>query len=238
MDLALIALLAAIAVQLLPLPAFLVSILSPHRLSFIRAASLGGTEPAFLPLTLDRLATVHGWLATLCACLTFWTARAVFGRGGLRTFGTALAWAAVAFVLVAFAQSASATNLVYGFWRPHDAGARPFGPFINRNHAGTWSLLALFLCFGSLQWRRAAGSPSRARSWRARVAHALDGRQPDARPGDAAADRERGCRRIAIGDGGRLRPPPSSWRSPHPPGRTGDARRCGRRRLRSARCSR
>ena len=176
MDLALIALLAAIAVQLLPLPAFLVSILSPHRLSFIRAASLGGTEPAFLPLTLDRLATVHGWLATLCVCLTFWTARAVFGRGGLRTFGTALAWAAVAFVLVAFAQSASATNLVYGFWRPHDAGARPFGPFINRNHAGTWSLLALFLCFGSLQWRRAAGSPSRAWSWRARVADALDGR--------------------------------------------------------------
>ena len=112
MDLALIALLAAIAVQLLPLPAFLVSILSPHRLSFIRAASLGGTEPAILPLTLDRLATVHGWLATLCACLTFWTARAVFGRGGLRTFGTALAWAAVAFVLVAFAQSASATYLV------------------------------------------------------------------------------------------------------------------------------
>ena len=176
MDLALIALLAAIAVQLLPLPAFLVSILSPHRLSFIRAANLGGTEPAFLPLTLDRLATVHGWLGTLCVCLTFWTARAVFGRGGLRTFGTALAWAAVAFVLVAFAQSASATNLVYGFWQPHDAGARPFGPFINRNHAGTWSLLALFLCFGSLQWRRAAGSPSRAWSWRWRVAHALDGR--------------------------------------------------------------
>ena len=238
MDLALIALLAAIAVQLLPLPAFLVSILSPHRLSFIRAASLGGTEPAFLPLTLDRLATVHGWLATLCACLTFWTARAVFGRGGLRTFGTALAWAAVAFVLVAFAQSASATNLVYGFWRPHDAGARPFGPFINRNHAGTWSLLALFLCFGCFTVAPRGRLPfpcvelAGARRSRPRRP------QPDARPGDAAADRERGCRRIAIGDGGRLRPPPSSWRSPHPAGRTGDARRCGRRRSRSARCSR
>jgi O-antigen ligase len=122
------------------------------------------------------MATVHGWLATLCACLTFWTARAMFSRGGLRTFGTALAWASVAFVLVAFAQSASSTNLVYGFWQPRDAGARPFGPFINRNHAGTWSLLALFLCFGSLQWRRAAGSTFRVRSWRARLAHALDGR--------------------------------------------------------------
>lgn len=176
LDFALIALLAAIALQLLPLPAFLVSIVSPHRLSYIQEASLGGAEPGVLPLTLERLATVHGWLATLCACVTFWTARAVFSRGGLRTFGTALAWAAVAFVLVAFAQSASSSNLVYGFWQPRDAGARPFGPFINRNHAGTWSLLALFLCFGSLQWRRAADSPSRARNWRARLAHALDGR--------------------------------------------------------------
>ena len=176
LDLALLALLAAIAVQLLPLPSFLVSIVSPHRLSFIREVSLGGAVPSFLPLTLDRLATVHGWLATLCACLTFWTARAVFARGGLRTFVTALAWASVAFVLVAFAQSTSSTNLVYGFWQPRDAGARPFGPFINRNHAGTWSLLALFLCFGCLQWRRAVSSPSRAWNWRARLAHAVDGR--------------------------------------------------------------
>jgi O-antigen ligase len=91
-------------------------------------------------------------------------------------FVTALAWAAVAFVLVAFAQSASSTNLVYGFWQPHDAGARPFGPFINRNHAGTWSLLALFLCFGCLQWRRAVSSPGRAWNWRARLAQAFDGR--------------------------------------------------------------
>ena len=174
LDLALLALLAAIAVQLLPLPAFLVSIVSPDRLSYVREANLGDAEPGVLPLTLERLPTVHGWLATLCACLTFWTARTMFARGGLRTFGTALAWAAVAFVLVAFAQSASSTNLVYGFWQPRDAGARPFGPFINRNHAGTWSLLALFLCFGCLQWRRTAGSPSRARNWRARLAHALD----------------------------------------------------------------
>ena len=176
LDLALIALLAAIAVQLLPLPSFLVSLISPHRLSYISEASLGAAVPSFLPLTLDRMATIHGWLATLCACLTFWTARTVIARGGLRTFVTALAWAAVAFVLVAFAQSASSTHLVYGFWQPQDAGARPFGPFINRNHAGTWSLLALFLCFGCLQWRRAATSPSRGWSWRARVTHALDGR--------------------------------------------------------------
>jgi O-antigen ligase len=79
-------------------------------------------------------------------------------------------------VVAAVAQSASGTSLVYGFWRPFDAGARPLGPFVNRNHFGTWSLLVFFLCFGCFQWRRASVSPSRGWSWRARLAHALDGR--------------------------------------------------------------
>jgi O-antigen ligase len=163
-------------VQLVPLPAFLVSLVSPHRLSFITEASLAGAAPRVLPLTLDASATAHGLLATLAAFLTFWTARAIFATGGQRTFVTILAWVGVAFVVMAFAQSGSGTHLVYGFWQPRDAGARPFGPFINRNHAGTWSVLALFLCFGCLQWRRAVTSPSRGWSWRARLVHALDGR--------------------------------------------------------------
>jgi O-antigen ligase len=108
--------------------------------------------------------------------VTFWIARALFARGGLRTVVTSLAWAAVAMVIIAFAQSAAGTNLVYGFWHPVDGGARPLGPFINRNHAGTWSVLALFLCFGCFQWRRASSAPSRGWSWRARLAHALNGR--------------------------------------------------------------
>jgi O-antigen ligase len=171
-----VAALAGIAVQLIPLPSFLVALLSPHRLAFIRASALGGAQPSFVPLTLEASATLHGLLATLCVCLTFWTARTLFAKAGLRAAMTGLAWVSIAFVLVAFAQSAGATNHVYGFWQPTDAGARPFGPFINRNHGGTWSLLALFLCFGCLQWRRAVDPPGRARNWRARVAQALDGR--------------------------------------------------------------
>ena len=176
LDRALMALLAGIGVQLVPLPAALVGILSPARIAFLRESSLGGNLPAFLPLTLDSTATVHAWLAALAACLTFWTARSLFRTGGMRTLVTALAWGAVVLVMVTFAQSAAGTDLVYGVWRPRDAGARPLGPFINRNHAGTWSLLALFLCLGCLQWRRSVRSPSRGWSWRARLAHALDGR--------------------------------------------------------------
>ena len=176
LDVSLAATLAAIAFQLAPLPSFLVSLLSPHRLSYLRGVTLDANVPSFLPLTLDTSATAHAWLATLCAVVTFWNARALFARSGLRTVVTTLAWGAVALVVVAFAQSGADPGLVYGFWRPDDAGARPLGPFINRNHAGTWSLLALFLVFGCLQWRRAVASPSRGWSWRARLAHALNGR--------------------------------------------------------------
>jgi O-antigen ligase len=176
LDLAMAALLAAVAVQLVPLPAAVISVVSPARLSFVRQTSIAGDAPAILPLTLDPAATIHAWLALFCACASFRIARTLFGRGGIRTVCTALAWTSVAFVIVAFAQSGADSSLVYGFWRPQDAGARPLGPFINRNHAGTWSLLVLFLVFGCLQWRRAVSSPSRGWSWRARLAHALDGR--------------------------------------------------------------
>ena len=176
LDLALLAVLAAIAIQLAPIPISVMSIVSPGRVAYARAASLEANLPSLLPLTLDRSATLHAFLATLCVIATFWIARAIFARGGIRTVITALAWIAVAFVLVALAQGAAMTTLVYGFWRPYDAGARPLGPFINRNHAGTWSLLALMLCFGCFQWRRASSPPARGWRWRSRVAHALNGR--------------------------------------------------------------
>jgi O-antigen ligase len=176
LDRALIALVAGIALQLVPLPALVLSLIAPARIAFIRATTLSAEVPALLPLTLDAAATAHAWLVVFTACLTFWTARTLFARGGIRTVVTALACVSVAFVIEAFAQSGANTNLVYGFWQPHDSGARPLGPFINRNHAGTWSLLVLFLVFGCLQWRRAVSSPVRGWGWRARIAHALNGR--------------------------------------------------------------
>jgi O-antigen ligase len=175
-DLSLLALLAAILLQMVPLPVGIVAVVSPSRISYIGQSSLDSAVPGFVPLTLDWRATAHAWLAAFCPAAVFWTARAIFARGGIRTVIAVLAWTGVAVVLVAVAQGASGNGLVYGFWRPYDAGARPLGPFINRNHLGTWSLLALTLCFGCLQWRLAVAGPTREWSWRARLAHAVDGR--------------------------------------------------------------
>jgi O-antigen ligase len=168
--------LCALALQLVPLPARIVGTISPAVIRYYGATRFDAAFPTLHPLTLEQQPTVHALLATFCCFATFWAARALFARGGIRTVVTALAWTAVALVIEAFAQAASGTSLVYGLWHPIDAGARPLGPFINRNHAGTWSLLALFLCLGCLQWRRAISSPSRGWSWRARLAHALNGR--------------------------------------------------------------
>jgi O-antigen ligase len=47
-------------------------------------------------------------------------------------------------------QLATSPLLLYGQWRPEDASAKPFGPFINRNHMATWLLLAIPLTCGYL----------------------------------------------------------------------------------------
>jgi O-antigen ligase len=40
--------------------------------------------------------------------------------------------------------------MLYGVWQPLDPGARPYGPFVNRNHFATWLVMACPLTFGYL----------------------------------------------------------------------------------------
>lgn len=175
LDLALLGSLCGVLLQVIPYPVALVRILSPAREKFLVATALQSSAARFLPLTVDVTASVHAWLSLVVILSTFWIARTLFARGGLRTFSMIVAWGAIALVILTFAQHASGTALVYGFWQPRDAGARPLGPFINRNHMGTWSLLAMCLCTGYLQWRT-AHLPV-ATTWRGRLASWMDGRR-------------------------------------------------------------
>ena len=52
--------------------------------------------------------------------------------------------------IAAIVQRAQSHDLLYGIWRPLDAGARPYGPFVNRNHFATWVVMACPLVFGYL----------------------------------------------------------------------------------------
>ena len=176
LDLSLVAVLAGIALQLVPLPAPAVSLLTPARDAYVRAVALQADSPPLVPLTLRYGATGHALVAFYCTIVTFWIARTLFSRGGLRRTVTGISAIAIVFVLVAVAQHAADPTLAYGFWQPYDAGARPLGPFVNRNHGGTWSVIAVMLCLGCFQWRRASAAPSRGWSWQDRLAHELNGR--------------------------------------------------------------
>jgi O-antigen ligase len=52
--------------------------------------------------------------------------------------------------LAAIMQYGGSQQLLYGYWAPRDAGARPYGPFVNRNHFATWLMMACPVVFGYL----------------------------------------------------------------------------------------
>jgi O-antigen ligase len=173
-DLTLVTVLGVVMLQLLPLPAAVVRMLSPSRETFVTATSLTPYGNGFSPLTLSAADTAHAALTLVATALTFWMARSLFSRGGIRTFSIVMAWGAIVLSIVAFVQHASGTPLVYGLWQPRDAGARPLGPFINRNHFGTWGIMALCVSAGYLQWRHEQTPVDRG--WRSRLTAWMDGR--------------------------------------------------------------
>ena len=62
--------------------------------------------------------------------------------------------------------------MLYGVWRPLDTGARPYGPFVNRNHMATWIIMACPLAFGYLLARAPRKEPPHRFSQR--VVNALE----------------------------------------------------------------
>ena len=102
------------------------------------------------PLSLDPPATALAVALVAAAALTFWSCRHLSGRG--QALGLVHAVAAVGLVaaIAAIVQRAVDPTRIYGLWLPVDAGARPFGPFVNRNHFATWLLMAMPLTAGAV----------------------------------------------------------------------------------------
>lgn len=167
---------ALAAVQLVPLPQFLVDRLSPHDRAAWRALSLAAPA-ASLPLSIDLAA--GAWAVSIGAgiVVVFVTARRVFGVGGVRRVTRAIATIGLVLAAIGLAQDATGHGLMYWRWRPLEEGAPPFGPFVNRNHFATWAIMAVPLVLGYVAAHAAAhGRSDAAISWRRRLAVALDGR--------------------------------------------------------------
>lgn len=134
--------------------------------------------PRALPLSINVDAGVWAALVAACALVTFISARQVFARGGVRRVIRAVAAIGLAVSAIALAQDATAHGLMYWRWRPLEEGAEPFGPFVNRNHFGTWVVMAVPLVMGYLAAHLTAHhhrAPASAR-WPSRLRARIDGR--------------------------------------------------------------
>jgi O-antigen ligase len=137
--LALMLLLAAL--QLIPLPATLADVISPHARAVWTRLVL--QVPSDLPLSVDLGAGFWALMVIASTMATYACARHLFARGGVRRVTRSIASIGFVLSLLALAQEATGNGKMYWRWAPLQEGAPPFGPFVNRNDFGTWAVLAI-----------------------------------------------------------------------------------------------
>lgn len=141
---------AAVALQLLPLPAAVRTAVSPHADHVVSALELlPDHADAWRPISISPAATAYAFALISTALVVFWTTRRCASHGRARWIVRQIAFTGFAAALIAIAFRARGNpTLIYGFWHPIDDGAHPFGPFVNRNHFATWVLMACPLAIG------------------------------------------------------------------------------------------
>ncbi len=154
LDASLAVIVLAILTQLIPLPAAVLAVVSPHTLDVRRAlrfSSLGAPEPRWAAVTLDPAATAYALGTVVLGILSFWIARALFAAGGSsRKFCRALGVLGAAAALAAMVQKAVAPTLVLGLLQPEARSTNPLGAFTNRNHFAAWLLMITTVACGYL----------------------------------------------------------------------------------------
>ena len=146
----LLAVVAAAALQVVPLPSAVRAAIAPHLDGIRSAMYVGPTDMAgWWPLSLAPGWTAYSLGLVITALVVFWTTRRACGLGLSLRIVRHVAFVGLVAALVALAeQAAGDPTLIYGRWQARDAGARPFGPFVNRNHFATWVLMACPLAAG------------------------------------------------------------------------------------------
>lgn len=165
LDLALAACVGCAALQLVPLPLALRDAISPRAEIVDQALKLDAGVAERRPLSIDPAATRKGGVVAAMVVLCFWVAREAFARRGARQVIRTIAWTALAVSVTAIIGRSVAPKLLYAIWSP-GFDVTPYGPFVNRNHMGTWLILALPLPAGYLAARVEgyAGSGRHARA--------------------------------------------------------------------------
>lgn len=147
LDRTLLAAIGLATLQLLPLPQAARVLVSPQH-HFARAELLVGPGSEWQSLSLDPWSSAYAVALLATAVLVFWSSRYLCGSGHAYRIVTAIAIIGLLAGLTAIVQQAGDHTKIYGYWQPIDEGARPFGPFVNRNHFATWVVMAIPLAAG------------------------------------------------------------------------------------------
>jgi hypothetical protein len=150
LDGCLLASIAAVALQLVPLPPAIRTVASPHAAGVVSALELQASDAGlWQPISIAPWSTVYAFALVFTALVVFWATRRCAGRGKAKRIVRQAAFAGLTAALIAIAVRARGNPaLIYGIWQPIDDGAHPFGPFVNRNHFATWVLMACPLAVG------------------------------------------------------------------------------------------
>jgi hypothetical protein len=166
---ALVLLVAAIGIQLIPMSARTIQWISPETDVFLRRYQVGYAALAQShPLSIRPRATM--------LALSGAGALAIFLLGLARTLDRddtvqivrGVSGLGLVLALAGIVQRALWNGKIYGFWTPTQEGLS-FGPFVNRNHFAGWMLMAMPLAAGYFCGRVARGMRQVKPGWRNRL---------------------------------------------------------------------
>jgi hypothetical protein len=146
LDLALVGCVGFVLLQAVPLPLPFRNFITPHAQAVDSALALTPEHGGMLPLSVDPRGTWTALVVLALAVGMFFVAREVCARGGIRRLIRTVAWtglvAAALAVIVRPVLPGGILSLI-------ESTATPmYGPFVNRNHMGSWLIMALPLVAG------------------------------------------------------------------------------------------
>jgi len=151
-DIALVLYVTMMALQLVPLsPRMRLSLSPATRIVDLQLridAPRNPLDDSPRALTVDGESTMQSvWLAATVV-LTFWCARALIARGGIRVGARGIAALGLAAAVFGIAQHATAPHSLY--WLRTFRYTEPFGPYLNRSDFAMWMVMSLPLTAGYL----------------------------------------------------------------------------------------
>jgi O-antigen ligase len=148
LDFALLACVAFVLLQAVPLPAALRDLITPHAQAVESALTLTPGHSPMVALSVDPHATWSALFILALAVGMFFVGRELCGQGGMRRLIRTVAWTGLVAAALAVVVRPMLPGGILSLIEATDTPM--YGPFVNRNHMGTWLIMAVPLVAGYL----------------------------------------------------------------------------------------